>query len=131
MLRGISVAYARRPTRQWLQPALSCPVHRLLGTSRRCMPPSHVYMPDAGFEFGIVKSFPRKEGSFVEVGDVVAEVEAGPSQLLEVQTARAGEVTKLLKKQGELVKPGEALVELNVTFAETVLGFWRSLEKQK
>eukprot|EP00931_Biecheleriopsis_adriatica_P076494 TRINITY_DN50190_c0_g1_i1.p1 TRINITY_DN50190_c0_g1~~TRINITY_DN50190_c0_g1_i1.p1 ORF type:complete len:136 (-),score=35.74 TRINITY_DN50190_c0_g1_i1:17-391(-) len=106
----------------------ACAGPRLLHSSARRLPSAHIYFPDAGYEFGVVKAFPRKEGSPVEAGDVVAEVEAGPSQLLEVQTVRAGHVSKLLKAQGQLVKPGEALVEIEVTWAEQALGWWRSLQ---
>mmetsp|Transcript_7452 Transcript_7452/g.11814 ORF Transcript_7452/g.11814 Transcript_7452/m.11814 type:complete len:160 (-) Transcript_7452:47-526(-) len=104
---------------------------RWLCTSpRRLFPAVHVYFPEGGAEFGVVKAFPRKEGSSVEAGDVVAEVESGHQQLLDVQTARSGVVVKFLRKKGEVVRPGDALVELDVTLSEAVMGWWRTLQGQ-
>ncbi|CAK0818180.1 unnamed protein product [Prorocentrum cordatum] len=89
---------------------------------------AHVYFPDTAHEFGIVRRFPRGEGAAVSTGDVVAEVEVGPLQVVDVCTPRSGTVAKLLRKEGDRVRAQEPLVELQVTMSETVMGWWRALQ---
>lgn len=87
------------------------------------------YFPE-GTKHGVgrVVNFPRALGSEVAAGDVVVEVESGPSTVLEVQTPHTGTVTKMLRKTGDSVRSGEPIVELQVSFADYARGWWRSLE---
>lgn len=78
--------------------------------------------------FGRVLGFPKQEGSEVVSGDVVVEVESGPSSILEVQTSHDGKVAKFLHKKGDPVREGDALVELHVSIADYARGWWKSLE---
>mmetsp|Transcript_11574 Transcript_11574/g.34930 ORF Transcript_11574/g.34930 Transcript_11574/m.34930 type:complete len:141 (-) Transcript_11574:83-505(-) len=102
---------------------------RPLHLSARRSPSAHVYFPAGPHDFGVVKGFPRKEGEAVSAGDVVAEVESGPQQLLEVATPRSGEVSRYLRKKGEIVRAGDPLVEIHVTFAEHARGWWRTIQE--
>eukprot|EP00933_Yihiella_yeosuensis_P036235 TRINITY_DN29984_c0_g1_i2.p1 TRINITY_DN29984_c0_g1~~TRINITY_DN29984_c0_g1_i2.p1 ORF type:complete len:142 (-),score=31.29 TRINITY_DN29984_c0_g1_i2:297-692(-) len=119
---------AAAATRQLLRSCRSNQQIRRFHLSPRRFPSVNVYFPECSKEFGVVKKFPFREGANVDIGDVVAEVEAGPHQILEVASPRHGSVAKLLRKEGELVKPGEALVELEVTYSEMLNGWWRALQ---
>ena len=100
-----------------------------LHTSSRRLPSVSVCFPETalGHGLGVVKAYPFAKGAVVVAGDVVAEVEAGPSQLLEVQSPHSGEVAAILRKPGEVVRSGDALVEVHVSLAELARGWWRAL----
>eukprot|EP00928_Gymnodinium_smaydae_P000754 TRINITY_DN10290_c0_g1_i1.p1 TRINITY_DN10290_c0_g1~~TRINITY_DN10290_c0_g1_i1.p1 ORF type:complete len:146 (+),score=22.14 TRINITY_DN10290_c0_g1_i1:62-499(+) len=102
---------------------------RQLHTSVRRLPSAVVYFPDGGSQHGLGKvlAYPLKPGAAVESGDVVAEVEAGPSAVLEVASTHTGTVSRLLSQPGAVVRPGDPLVELNVSFADYAAGWWRAL----
>eukprot|EP00747_Dinoflagellata_sp_TGD_P184677 gnl/TRDRNA2_/TRDRNA2_40542_c0_seq1.p1 gnl/TRDRNA2_/TRDRNA2_40542_c0~~gnl/TRDRNA2_/TRDRNA2_40542_c0_seq1.p1 ORF type:complete len:129 (+),score=16.53 gnl/TRDRNA2_/TRDRNA2_40542_c0_seq1:45-431(+) len=105
-----------------------CTARREVHASALRLISARIYFPECGRELGVVRSYPRKEGAAVDVGDIVAEVETGPSLVLEVQATHKGTVTKHLHRPGGPVRAGDALVELEVTTLECAKGWWRSLQ---
>eukprot|EP00429_Kryptoperidinium_foliaceum_P134769 CAMPEP_0176275810 /NCGR_PEP_ID=MMETSP0121_2-20121125/47432_1 /TAXON_ID=160619 /ORGANISM="Kryptoperidinium foliaceum, Strain CCMP 1326" /LENGTH=164 /DNA_ID=CAMNT_0017616047 /DNA_START=27 /DNA_END=517 /DNA_ORIENTATION=+ len=100
---------------------------RSLHLSCRRSPSVCVYFPGDSEVLGKVKAFPQKPGADVQVGDIVAEVETGPSRVLDVATPHAGEVVAHMRKPGEVVRGGDALVELHVSLADMAAGWWRAV----
>eukprot|EP00929_Paragymnodinium_shiwhaense_P097500 TRINITY_DN59162_c0_g1_i1.p1 TRINITY_DN59162_c0_g1~~TRINITY_DN59162_c0_g1_i1.p1 ORF type:complete len:133 (-),score=22.86 TRINITY_DN59162_c0_g1_i1:71-469(-) len=120
---------ARLSTSSLFQSLPGTQSRRLLHSSGVRFPSVSVYFPTGGsqYDMGTVRDYPKRVGAAVEPGDVVAEIEAGPQMILDVQTLHKGEVTRLICQPGEPVKAGDALIEIEVSYIELAKGWWRSV----